>query len=105
QRLLRDAAKADVTEIANRYPTAERITLACKEPSEPAPMRLALETALKHGGVSTALLQRTLHIGSKKAAGLIEEMETAGYVGEYCGSKPRRLLLTKTELEKLIKEI
>ena len=105
QRLSRNAAEISVSEIAELHSPAERITIAYEKPCETPLLRLALETAIEHGGVSAALLQRKLHIGYKKAAGLIEEMEAAGYVGEYCGSKPRRLLLTKTELEKLIKEI
>ena len=55
-------------------------------------------------GITVAALQRGLHIGYKKAAMLMQEMENAGYVAEYEGQKPRKVLISKDELIKLTSE-
>ena len=99
-----DASKSLVNEIASRYPRAEYVAISSAKEEAPDLLKGALEAALEYGGISTALLQRTLHIGYKKASALVEKMENAGYIGEYRGSAPRKVLLTAEELEGLIKE-
>lgn len=91
--------------IASAYPRAEYIPLASSAQKKPPVMVRALETALRFGSVSTALLQRALHIGYARAANIIDEMENAGYISKYEHSKPRKVLLTESELERLIKEL
>ncbi|MBU9722684.1 MULTISPECIES: DNA translocase FtsK [Bacillaceae] len=46
---------------------------------------------------SVSMLQRRFRIGYTRAARLIDEMELRGVVGPYEGSKPREVLITKTE--------
>ncbi len=46
---------------------------------------------------STSLLQRKLHIGYSRAARLLDQLETAGYVGPPDGSKPREVFMEEFE--------
>lgn len=96
-----DEIKAALSEIANAYPRADFIAFGANENKAPSLLVQALEAALRYHGISTALLQRALHIGYKKAAALIEEMEAAGYIGKYRHSKQRELLFTEKDIEKL----
>jgi S-DNA-T family DNA segregation ATPase FtsK/SpoIIIE len=93
-----------LAEIAKKYPGEAYITLSAREKTQ-APLVSALEMALRYGAISTALLQRSLHIGYARAARLVDEMEAAGYIGAYRGYGAREVLISKTELEKLINEL
>jgi len=55
-----------------------------------------------HQQGSISLLQRRLKIGYSRAARLIDEMEDAGIVGPYDGSKARQVLLDEDELDEFI---
>lgn len=59
----------------------------------------AIEIVVDEGQASISLLQRRLKIGYARAARIIDEMEIRGVVGGYEGSKPRKVLVTKEELE------
>ncbi len=53
----------------------------------------AFEVIMQSGKASTSFLQRKLKIGYSRAAGIIDEMEAAGYIGAATGSgKPREIL-------------
>lgn len=93
-----------LSEIAEKYPRAEFVCISVAE-KKPSLLLQSLEAMLNYGTVSNALLQRALHIGYARAAKLISEMETAGYIGEYRGSKPREILLSKSELADLINKL
>ncbi|MBN2210737.1 MAG: DNA translocase FtsK, partial [Sedimentisphaerales bacterium] len=58
-------------------------------------VKIILET--KRGSVS--LLQRRLTIGYSRASRLIDQMATAGIVGEYKGSQAREVLITLDEYD------
>ncbi|MFW5995722.1 MAG: DNA translocase FtsK 4TM domain-containing protein [Halanaerobiaceae bacterium] len=51
---------------------------------------------------SISMLQRRLHIGHSRAARLIDTMEEEGIVGPYAGSKPREVLISKSDLPEFI---
>ena len=63
----------------------------------------AISLVVTHQQGSISLLQRRLKVGYSRAARLIDEMEQAGIVGPFTGSKAREVLVDETYLE-IIKE-
>ncbi|MGN9164086.1 DNA translocase FtsK 4TM domain-containing protein [Tissierellaceae bacterium HCP3S3_D8] len=59
----------------------------------------AIELVVEDGQASISMLQRRLRIGYARAARIIDELELRGIVGGYEGSKPRKVLITKEDLE------
>ncbi len=62
--------------------------------------RQAVELVVRHRQGSVSLLQRRLGIGYQRAARLIDQLEAAGIVGPYDGSKAREVLVDRNYLEK-----
>lgn len=55
---------------------------------------------------STSLLQRKLKLGYNRAGRIIDQLEAAGIVGPYAGSKPREVLVkTEIELEEILRSL
>lgn len=61
----------------------------------------ALKLVVEKNSASISMLQRKLSIGYHRAGEILEWMEKKGYVSAYCGAKPREVLITKEEFEKL----
>ncbi|WP_050632279.1 DNA translocase FtsK [Bacillus andreraoultii] len=61
----------------------------------------ACEFAFEQGNISTSSLQRHFRIGYNRAARIIELMENKGMISEARGSKPRDVLMTNEDLERL----
>lgn len=59
----------------------------------------AIDLVINEGQASISLLQRRLKIGYTRAARIIDAMEERGIIGGYEGSKPRKVLITKDEVE------
>ncbi|MTI70270.1 MAG: DNA translocase FtsK [Firmicutes bacterium] len=59
----------------------------------------AINLVVEEGQASISYLQRKLRIGYARAARLVDDMEERGIVGGYEGSKPRKVLISKEELE------
>lgn len=59
---------------------------------------------VEEGQASISLLQRRLKIGYARAARIVDEMESMGIVGSHEGSKPRKVLVSKDEIDSLFKE-
>lgn len=59
----------------------------------------AAELVVNKEKASVSMLQRQFRIGYNRAARLMEELEDAGIVGPEDGSKPRKVLLNKVQLE------
>ena len=57
----------------------------------------AIDIAIDARTVSTSMLQRRLKLGYGRAARIIDEMEERGIVGPPDGSKPRQVLISKSE--------
>ena len=57
----------------------------------------AIEVVVEAGQASTSLLQRRLKLGYARAARIMDEMESMGIIGQYEGSKPRQVLITKNQ--------
>lgn len=61
----------------------------------------AIEFVVESGQASASMLQRKFKIGFNRAARLIDSMEERGIVGKSEGSKPRKVLISKQDLENL----
>lgn len=61
----------------------------------------ACKFAVEQGNLSTSSLQRHFRIGYNRAARMIDMMEEKGIITESKGSKPRDVLITEQDLEKL----
>ena len=57
----------------------------------------AIQVVLEAGQASTSMLQRKLGVGYARAGRIIDELEEHGIIGEYQGSKPRAVLITKQQ--------
>lgn len=61
----------------------------------------AMELVVKTGHASISMLQRRFRIGYSRAARLIDTLEEKGIVGGQDGSKPRAVLLSEAEFERI----
>ena len=59
----------------------------------------AIKLALEQGNASASMIQRRFRVGYNRAARLLESLEERGIVGPPNGSKPREVLMTKSEFE------
>ena len=65
----------------------------------------AIKLVVDEGQASISLLQRRLKVGYARAARIVDAMEERGIIGGYEGSKPRKVLMSKDELEELEEEL
>ena len=61
----------------------------------------AVKVVLEHGQASTSMIQRRLRVGYSRASRLIDMMEQKGYVSGFNGSKPRDVLIKKSQYQEL----
>ena len=57
----------------------------------------AVEMVLENGQASVAMFQRRFKIGYQRAARLIDQMEERRIIGPYEGTKPRQVLISRSE--------
>lgn len=72
-----------------------------RSPFEDELLDRAIETVIMAGHASASLLQRRFRIGYARAGRLIDMMEDRGIVSAYEGSKPRTVLITMEEWERM----
>lgn len=66
----------------------------------------AARIIVRHQQGSVSLLQRRLKVGYSRAARLVDELEAAGIVGPFDGSKAREVLIeSESELEIILKDL
>jgi S-DNA-T family DNA segregation ATPase FtsK/SpoIIIE len=66
----------------------------------------AARTIVRHQQGSVSLLQRRLKVGYSRAARLVDELEAAGIVGPFDGSKAREVLIeSDADLEVMLKNL
>jgi S-DNA-T family DNA segregation ATPase FtsK/SpoIIIE len=63
--------------------------------------REAAEVVIQYQQGSTSLLQRRLKVGYGRAARIIDQLHTAGVLGPPDGSKPRDVLISLDEVERI----
>ena len=61
----------------------------------------AAKLVITTGQASVSLIQRRLRVGYSRAARLMDMLENQGIVGGYEGSKPRNVLVTREQFERL----
>jgi S-DNA-T family DNA segregation ATPase FtsK/SpoIIIE len=64
----------------------------------------AIRLVAQHQTASVSLLQRRLRVGYTRAGRLIDMLERRGIVSGYEGSKARKVLITETDLHRIVSE-
>jgi len=98
------AEEADILEeVAQRQMEEAEAELSAEAVLEDrdALFRRAAEVVVQHQQGSTSLLQRRLKIGYGRAARIVDQLEHAGIVGPPEGSKPRDVLVTLQDLDRI----
>ena len=62
----------------------------------------AIRLVLNHETASVSLIQRRLRVGYTRAGRLIDMLERRGVISGYEGSKPRQVLITVADLERVL---
>ena len=71
------------------------------DPDEDPLLDKAIEVVVTAQTASVSLLQRRLRVGYTRAGRLIDMLERRGIISPYEGSKPRRVLITELDLERV----
>lgn len=76
----------------------QKTGLAEDAPEGDPMLKDAIRIVVEAGQASASLLQRKLKVGYSRAGRLIDEMEQRGVIGPFEGAKPRKVLITESEL-------
>jgi S-DNA-T family DNA segregation ATPase FtsK/SpoIIIE len=97
------AEEEDILEAVHQIELEEaEAELGADELEERDPLfKRAAEVVIQHQQGSTSLLQRRLKIGYGRAARIVDQLEHAGIVGPPEGSKPRDVLVTLQDLDRI----
>jgi S-DNA-T family DNA segregation ATPase FtsK/SpoIIIE len=71
------------------------------DPDEDPLLERAIEIVIQTQTASVSLIQRRLRVGYTRAGRLIDMLERRGIISGYEGSKPRRVLVGETDLERV----
>jgi DNA segregation ATPase FtsK/SpoIIIE, S-DNA-T family len=72
------------------------------DPDEDPLLDRAIEIVVQTQTASVSLIQRRLRVGYTRAGRLIDMLERRGIISGYEGSKPRRVLISETDLERVL---
>ena len=72
------------------------------DPDEDPLLDRAIEVVVQAQTASTSLLQRRLRVGYTRAGRLIDMLERRGIISGYEGSKPRRVLVDESALDRVL---
>ena len=72
------------------------------DPDEDPLLDRAIEIVVQTQTASVSLIQRRLRVGYTRAGRLIDMLERRGIVSGYEGSKPRRVLVSEADLERVL---
>jgi S-DNA-T family DNA segregation ATPase FtsK/SpoIIIE len=72
------------------------------DPDEDPLLERAIEIVVQTQTASVSLIQRRLRVGYTRAGRLIDMLERRGIISGYEGSKPRRVLVGETELDRAL---
>lgn len=61
----------------------------------------AVDIVLTQEQASISFIQRKLKVGYARAARIVDQIEEMGIIGPHEGTKPRKLLMTKEQIEAL----
>jgi S-DNA-T family DNA segregation ATPase FtsK/SpoIIIE len=71
------------------------------DPDEDPLLDKAIEVVVTAQTASVSLLQRRLRVGYTRAGRLVDMLERRGIISPYEGSKPRRVLISEHDLERV----
>jgi S-DNA-T family DNA segregation ATPase FtsK/SpoIIIE len=71
------------------------------DPDQDPLLERAIEIVVQTQTASVSLIQRRLRVGYTRAGRLIDMLERRGIISGYEGSKPRRVLVTEADLERV----
>ena len=75
------------------------------DPDEDPLLDKAIEIVVQTQTASVSLIQRRLRVGYTRAGRLIDMLERRGIISGYEGSKPRRVLVDESELERFVSRL
>ncbi|WP_286312091.1 FtsK/SpoIIIE family DNA translocase [Romboutsia ilealis] len=97
---VKSQVKEEVKYEENIMDTISKVNME-KSSDEDELLSEAIEFVVESGQGSASMLQRKFKIGFNTAARLIDSMEERGIVGPNEGSKPRKVLMSKQDLQNL----
>jgi S-DNA-T family DNA segregation ATPase FtsK/SpoIIIE len=75
------------------------------DPDEDPLLGDAIQLVVEMGTASTSMLQRRLRLGYTRAGRLIDMLERRGVISGYEGSKPRQVLVTESDLPRVLSNL
>lgn len=97
---VKSQVKEEVKYEENIMDTISKVNME-KSSDEDELLSEAIEFVVESGQGSASMLQRKFKIGFNRAARLIDSMEERGIVGPNEGTKPRKVLMSKQDLQNL----
>jgi S-DNA-T family DNA segregation ATPase FtsK/SpoIIIE len=98
---LKDQEKPNYSFTVADTSSSENGSLFPEDEVDDAFFEQAVRLVVNNGQASTSMLQRRFRIGYTRAARIVEMMEERGIVGQLNGAKPREILVSRDEVERM----